>query len=296
MTKIGILGKSKNMPPKTNAAAKAAFRNRIVAMCQRFSPGTLSMVDEAMEAYAGNEEELIASLVAKYGPEPGDSLFSFHEETDETEDDPETATDDDSEADLQAVAARSNMTTHISITMRPLRRLPLAATTRLFSLQDSPTADVVHTTVAPGTVSPNVTKAPAGIGSPITAPSTGPARASLVITINKTANFSATPFLFDVAARLRIAPADISATSSANPDGTLWVTVAVAATASAATRTTFTTSALSTLRTGMSDCMVDMQRSSDEHLAQLEATVNTWPARQRSPPLATQTFKDSSFG
>ena len=47
---------------------------------------------------------------------------------------------------------------------------------------------------------------------------------------------------------------------------------------------------------GMSDCMVDIHRAIDEHLAQLEATVNTWPARQRSPPLATQTFKDSSFG
>ena len=65
------------MPPKTNAPAKVAYRNRIVAMCQRFSPGTLPMVDQAMEHYAGNEEELIASLVAKFGPEPYTACDTF---------------------------------------------------------------------------------------------------------------------------------------------------------------------------------------------------------------------------
>eukprot|EP01062_Namystynia_karyoxenos_P084483 TRINITY_DN994_c0_g1_i1.p1 TRINITY_DN994_c0_g1~~TRINITY_DN994_c0_g1_i1.p1 ORF type:complete len:858 (+),score=188.18 TRINITY_DN994_c0_g1_i1:82-2574(+) len=46
------------------------WRERIEAMYKRYNPEKLSAVDAAMQKYRGKEGDLLAAMVAKYGPEP----------------------------------------------------------------------------------------------------------------------------------------------------------------------------------------------------------------------------------
>ncbi|CUG88272.1 Hypothetical protein, putative [Bodo saltans] len=62
--------------PASSAAAAATpskagdYRNRIVALYEKYAPGKLGTVDSALEKYQGAEDALIDALVKKYGPEP----------------------------------------------------------------------------------------------------------------------------------------------------------------------------------------------------------------------------------
>ena len=46
------------------------IRERVTAIYQKYCPEKLGNVDKAVESYAGHEDQLIALLVEKYGPEP----------------------------------------------------------------------------------------------------------------------------------------------------------------------------------------------------------------------------------
>jgi hypothetical protein len=61
-----------NTPPGSNTPVKSSssYRDRIVALYQKYQPDKVASVDKTMEKYAGNEEALIDALVKKYGPEP----------------------------------------------------------------------------------------------------------------------------------------------------------------------------------------------------------------------------------
>ena len=53
-----------------DAPASASYRERLVRFYEKHNPAKLSSVDQALEAYAGREEEMFTALVGKYGPEP----------------------------------------------------------------------------------------------------------------------------------------------------------------------------------------------------------------------------------
>eukprot|EP00759_Apiculatamorpha_spiralis_P019173 PhF_6_TR25323/c0_g2_i2/m.34988 len=60
-------------PGATSAGDKSDMRSRVLSMYQAYAPEKAGNVDAAMQAYAGREQELIDALVAKYGPEPGET-------------------------------------------------------------------------------------------------------------------------------------------------------------------------------------------------------------------------------
>ena len=56
------------------AAAWPDHRTRLVAFYQKYAPEKVKRVDDALQAYQGDEEAMFAELVRKYGPEPAPPL------------------------------------------------------------------------------------------------------------------------------------------------------------------------------------------------------------------------------
>jgi hypothetical protein len=54
------------------ASRLAAFRGRVTRFYQHYAPDKISVIDKAVTAYAGREEELMLALTEKYGPEPAE--------------------------------------------------------------------------------------------------------------------------------------------------------------------------------------------------------------------------------
>ncbi|EKF30228.1 hypothetical protein MOQ_005969 [Trypanosoma cruzi marinkellei] len=55
---------------KTGNKEKISYRDRVVALYNLYAPNKLDKVDAQLEKYRGHEEEFIAALEQKYGPEP----------------------------------------------------------------------------------------------------------------------------------------------------------------------------------------------------------------------------------
>ncbi|RNF15438.1 hypothetical protein TcG_06987, partial [Trypanosoma cruzi] len=55
---------------KTGSKEKLSYRDRVVALYNLYVPSKLGNVDAQLEKYRGHEEEFIAALEQKYGPEP----------------------------------------------------------------------------------------------------------------------------------------------------------------------------------------------------------------------------------
>ena len=60
-------------PPRERGFSVIAqdYRARVEAMYDKYAPEKKNTIDRAMGMYAGREDQLIAALVRKYGPEPG---------------------------------------------------------------------------------------------------------------------------------------------------------------------------------------------------------------------------------
>ena len=71
-------GEAKATPPPTaapsvptlNIPAKPSYRDRMVAIYEKYEPAKVSTVDSTLEKFKGKEEAVIKKLVEKYGPEP----------------------------------------------------------------------------------------------------------------------------------------------------------------------------------------------------------------------------------
>eukprot|EP00759_Apiculatamorpha_spiralis_P019177 PhF_6_TR25323/c1_g1_i1/m.34992 len=55
--------------PATTVVVVADMRSRVLAMFHKYTPDRVTLIDTAMQRFAGREQELIDALVAKYGPE-----------------------------------------------------------------------------------------------------------------------------------------------------------------------------------------------------------------------------------
>jgi hypothetical protein len=51
---------------------RKSYRDRVIAMYTKYAPEKLSTVDRTMEKFKGQEEEVMKTLIGKYGPEPVD--------------------------------------------------------------------------------------------------------------------------------------------------------------------------------------------------------------------------------
>ena len=59
-----------SLQPAPSMLVSDPFRDRLSAFYLRYNPGKLQSVPDALQKYAGREEELMEQLVRKYGPEP----------------------------------------------------------------------------------------------------------------------------------------------------------------------------------------------------------------------------------
>eukprot|EP00760_Papus_ankaliazontas_P017126 PhM_4_TR17042/c0_g1_i10/m.34819 len=70
-----LVGKYGPEPPVSNAPASDTahdtYRDRLIRFFEAYNRNKIANVDLILEQYQGNEEELFATLVGKYGPEPG---------------------------------------------------------------------------------------------------------------------------------------------------------------------------------------------------------------------------------
>ncbi|EAN94217.1 hypothetical protein, conserved [Trypanosoma cruzi] len=67
---IAALEQKYGPEPSVAESASADYRSRVVSIYERYAPGKLGDVDAQLEKYRGHEEEFIAALEQKYGPEP----------------------------------------------------------------------------------------------------------------------------------------------------------------------------------------------------------------------------------
>eukprot|EP00760_Papus_ankaliazontas_P017128 PhM_4_TR17042/c0_g1_i12/m.34822 len=69
-----LVGKYGPEPPVSNAPASDTahdtYRDRLIRFFEAYNRNKIANVDLILEQYQGNEEELFATLVGKYGPEP----------------------------------------------------------------------------------------------------------------------------------------------------------------------------------------------------------------------------------
>ena len=56
--------------PDASPRGASSYRDRVLAMYEKYDPGKINQVDPLLKKHAGKEEQVIASLVKKYGPEP----------------------------------------------------------------------------------------------------------------------------------------------------------------------------------------------------------------------------------
>jgi hypothetical protein len=70
---VAKYGPEPTTPSGAAGGSSSNYRARLVSFYEKYNPEKVSSVDKTLAAYAGREDEMFSTLVAKYGPEPTSS-------------------------------------------------------------------------------------------------------------------------------------------------------------------------------------------------------------------------------